>query len=130
MQFYSEDDIDSEEKMNLILDTFRTCFWLQDHQWFVRCYWKTQLERKFYCLYTLPYTFLWFAPGTNMRFKATFSHDDNYRSYDRVYPQTSFNCIFQICRILVFNFLEKIIFWPVSTASLDASNVRKWSLTK
>jgi hypothetical protein len=41
----------SDQQANELLDTFRTPFWLHEHQWYVRCDWYHGR------LYTLPYAF-------------------------------------------------------------------------
>ncbi|CAF3151436.1 unnamed protein product [Rotaria sp. Silwood2] len=37
--------VNNEEEMNEILDSYRTPFWLIDHQWFVRCHWNLEIDK-------------------------------------------------------------------------------------
>ncbi|CAF3778536.1 unnamed protein product [Rotaria sp. Silwood1] len=45
-----------EEYLEDLLSTFQTPFWMDDHQWYVRCDWP-QHTNKIFVLYTLPYCF-------------------------------------------------------------------------
>jgi hypothetical protein len=60
MRFSSYNDDDGVSQLNQILDLFRTKFWIEEHQWFVRCHGVNfdaidQLD--FIDLFTIPYTF-------------------------------------------------------------------------
>ena len=54
---YNEFDIEKnrEEKIDRLLESFQTKFWLNEHQWFVRCDYHTEHGTPY--LYTLPYGF-------------------------------------------------------------------------
>jgi hypothetical protein len=58
-RFFTEcsfyDEINLEGKIDKILDTFRTPFWLDEHQWYVRCEWKPEYRSQTISLYTLPH---------------------------------------------------------------------------
>jgi hypothetical protein len=46
-----------EEEPDELQDSFQSAFWLQEHQWFVRCDWTSSSISNFATLYTLPYAF-------------------------------------------------------------------------
>jgi hypothetical protein len=46
-----------EAELDALLDSFRSAFWLEEHQWFVRCDWISSSISNFATLYTLPYAF-------------------------------------------------------------------------
>jgi hypothetical protein len=50
-------DIEKEEQVDKLLDSFRTSFWLEEHMWFVRCDSHSSPTNKYGLLYTLPYAF-------------------------------------------------------------------------
>jgi len=79
--------VNNEEEIDATLDSYRTPFWLVDHQWFVRCQWEPDNDQIFIYLYTLPYAFHLYAhifKNSNGRTKSTCLHEDDYWSYDRV----------------------------------------------
>jgi hypothetical protein len=85
MQFGFYGGFSSESHVDEILKSFRTHFWIDEHQWFVRCHWGEQVPGQYYCLYTLPYTFTELKIITNMRFKSTCLDQQKYYSYDRIH---------------------------------------------
>ncbi|CAM4829041.1 unnamed protein product [Rotaria magnacalcarata] len=73
-----------EEQLDDVLNTFRTPFWLDEHQWFVRCDWP-QHSKKLFLLYTLPYCFGDIhVIHQNQWSKTTGPNTCDYNSYDRV----------------------------------------------
>jgi hypothetical protein len=88
----------SDQEIDALLDTFRTPFWFDEHQWYVRC----DVEHQ--CLYTVPYAFHFFSTGAvslrlivnaaeNIRqAKWTYPDDRKYWLFDRVHR---FDCIMQ-----------------------------------
>ena len=46
-----------EEKINELLDTFRTVFWIEEHQWYIRCHWESSEISTCIILYTIPFAF-------------------------------------------------------------------------
>ncbi|CAF2982610.1 unnamed protein product [Rotaria sp. Silwood2] len=70
-----------KEKINQLLQTFRTQFWINIHRWFVQC---DLFETEHYSLYTLPYAFKDFSRLPSFS-KSTSSDDFNHsRTYDYV----------------------------------------------
>jgi hypothetical protein len=62
----SVDEQNSEEKIDQYLATYRTPFWMQHHQWFIRCRWSLCEEKDLsICLYSLPYAFDYFPIASN-----------------------------------------------------------------
>ncbi|UJR14301.1 hypothetical protein I4U23_001291 [Adineta vaga] len=88
MRFSPSIDTDKETQMNEILDSFRTKFWIEEHQWFVRCHWYASDEQyrlDFIDLFTLPYIFKEFLSYTGcILAKSTSSSDEMFWSYDHV----------------------------------------------
>ncbi|CAF4218428.1 unnamed protein product, partial [Adineta steineri] len=75
-------------ELNEILDSFRTKFWIDEHQWFVRCHWYASDEQyhlNFIDLFTLPYIFKEFLSYTGcILAKSTCPNDDMHWSYNHV----------------------------------------------
>ncbi len=79
---YLNDEINIEKKIDEILNTFRTPFWLDEHRWFVRCEWDPQ--NSYIRLYTLPHCFGdCYSLNSAHKFKSTWPQDRNYRLYSR-----------------------------------------------
>lgn len=82
MTFQPFDYENKEIQFNEILDSFRTKFWIDEHQQFVQCHWK-YFDKRF-CLdsidlFTLPYAFRHFSGSTSgTRAKSTCPNDDYY----------------------------------------------------
>lgn len=66
------------------LATYRTNFWLIDHQWFVRFDWSTSINNQRACLYTLPYAFDEFQFIDRFEWKSTSRDMKMIWSYDQV----------------------------------------------
>ena len=47
----------NEQQIEILVDSFRSRFWLEERQWFVRCHWKLQKNYSDILLYTLPLVF-------------------------------------------------------------------------
>jgi hypothetical protein len=74
-----------EEVIDELLDSFRTEFWLEEHQWFVRCDWSPLINNTDALLYTLPYTFDKYNYYQPLCSKSTVPNDRTYWLYDRVH---------------------------------------------
>ncbi|CAF3162832.1 unnamed protein product [Rotaria sp. Silwood2] len=84
MKVFSFRHNNMDEQLEDFLNTFRTPFWLDDHQWFVRCDWP-QHTNKVFILYTLPYCFSdTYVIYQNRWSKATCPNAHDYDSYNRV----------------------------------------------
>ncbi|CAF1037572.1 unnamed protein product [Rotaria sordida] len=93
----SIDDQSNEEKVDQYIDTYRTSFWIEDHQWFIRCYWGLALKNLSIYLYSLPYEFddfPLFDNDLNYKTKTT-CPDEMYFFHDSIcnigYESTLFN---------------------------------------
>ncbi|CAF0784776.1 unnamed protein product [Adineta steineri] len=53
----STDNQRNEEKIDQFLATYRTPFWIEHDQWFIRCHWGVSMENVRMCVYSLPYKF-------------------------------------------------------------------------
>ena len=75
---------DLEDKIDQLLQTFRTDFWLKKHQWYVQCDWN-DLNPGFHIkLYTLPYRFSDFHLTNSLCSKSTCPNPDDFYSYRTV----------------------------------------------
>jgi hypothetical protein len=72
----------TEEDVEKILDGYRTPFWLDEHNWFVRCDWNP--TRSNFHIYTLPYAFDRFYISCPIIGKSTCLQQTNEPSYDSV----------------------------------------------
>ena len=75
-----------EQLVEEILDTFRTPFWLDEHQWFVQCDWSPVSKRCY--VYTVPYTFENFNIDFPIYSKSTSAPDNHPRLYEHVHRLT------------------------------------------
>ncbi|CAF1448516.1 unnamed protein product [Rotaria sordida] len=73
-----------ENEINKFLDSFRTYFWIEKHQSFVRYDWNPSDINGYGILYTLPYVFKDFIYSNEFLSKSTCINDRNYSSYDYV----------------------------------------------
>ncbi|CAF3722338.1 unnamed protein product [Rotaria sp. Silwood1] len=77
IQYYGS--MNNEHEIDKLLDSFRSQFWLEKHQWFVRCHQKFKTDYSDVFLYTFPQTF----PELNMdtisiSYKSTCPYDKNF----------------------------------------------------
>lgn len=89
MKYQLIDVDDIEEKLDDILKSYRTSFWIKQHQWFVRCFCTTENHTDFINIHTLPYRFdqstLCITSNENSIFKSTCpDYDGDYFIYDHV----------------------------------------------
>lgn len=88
MTFLPSPDKDKEVQLNEIVDTYRTKFWIDEHQWFVQCHllrYDKPSRRYYIDLFTLPYAFTHFPNVTNcVLSKSTYPYDNQYLTWDRV----------------------------------------------
>ncbi|CAF2915153.1 unnamed protein product [Rotaria sp. Silwood2] len=74
-----------EKRVDELIETFRTPFWLDEHQWFVRCHWESQEPRQNTHLYTLPYCHDTLSNWTsNLYCKSNCPSDQDFFSYNNV----------------------------------------------
>ncbi|CAF2712905.1 unnamed protein product [Rotaria sp. Silwood2] len=74
-----------EEKIDEILNSFRSQFWIEKHQWFVQCYWISADTSSVVYVYTLPYAFADFFYIGDVRLKSTCPNDNQYWSFDAIH---------------------------------------------
>ena len=84
MTFEYFSDTENEEQIDEILNTFRSTFWLEKHQWFVRCRWNPSDDTNLRILYTLPYAFNSFHHFNEYCSKSTCPTEGDYRLYKQV----------------------------------------------
>ncbi|CAF1546998.1 unnamed protein product, partial [Adineta ricciae] len=76
------DDADVEQRIDELLNTFRSLFWLEERQWFVRCRWTQSSDQIQTTFYSLPYSFEKFVAYEKS--KSTCLNQDEFCSYDQV----------------------------------------------
>ncbi|UJR24773.1 hypothetical protein I4U23_006147 [Adineta vaga] len=105
-----ENDDTIEEEIDKIINTYRTPFWIEQHQWFVRCFGFVKEEYTYIHLHTLPYRFQSFHLGTNENFlfKSTCPKDEDYSIYNHVH-KLEYDC----------NFLEDIDISQIQFSNLQ-----------
>jgi hypothetical protein len=64
-----------EKRVDEVLNTFRSLFWLDEHQWFIRCDWSPNHGPILITFYSLPYAFNSFTDINNGRSKWTSPED-------------------------------------------------------
>ncbi|CAF3710044.1 unnamed protein product [Rotaria sp. Silwood1] len=84
MKFNLIDEKNREQRIDELIDSFRSSFWLEEHKWFVRCHWNPNNTFSPIYLYTLPYSFKHFRFNYSMKFKSTTPNDNNYMKYNYV----------------------------------------------
>ncbi|CAF3711173.1 unnamed protein product [Rotaria sp. Silwood1] len=85
MHIKLEDDDDKQLKIDKLIASFQSSFWLDEHQWFVRCHYVEECCLNSIILYTLPYAFGYFDPIVKISSKSTCPHENDYWSYNRVH---------------------------------------------
>jgi hypothetical protein len=71
-----------ERDIDELLYSFRSSFWIEEHQWFIRCQWTQLFQRTNLILYSLPYLFDEFA--YREKSISTCSNEEDFCSYNRV----------------------------------------------
>ena len=84
MNFSFNFQIDTEEQVDQLLDSFRTPFWVEEHNWFVCCDWYPSDTNKDGFLYTLPYAFDNYVYNHQICSKTTRSNPSDHSFYNSV----------------------------------------------
>ncbi|CAF3217617.1 unnamed protein product [Rotaria sp. Silwood2] len=84
MDFHFPESNNLEDKVDELLDTFQTDFWIQKHRWFVRCDWNPSNAFSQAILYTLPYAFHDFHFINESCSKSTCPNEEDYWCYNQV----------------------------------------------
>jgi len=86
MNFVLDDNDNIEQEIDRIIDSYRTPFWIDQHKWFVRCFYYKEDELNIIHLHTLPYRFKHFSfdMNDNLEFKSTCPKDRQYLMYNYV----------------------------------------------
>jgi hypothetical protein len=75
----------NEKHIDVLLDTFRSRFWLEKHQWYVRCHRISYEKYGTVLLYTIPYGFIdCHLNMLTIPYKATYPRNNNHDSYRQV----------------------------------------------
>lgn len=86
MEFQLTNNDDVEQEMDRIITSFQNQFWIDQRQWFIRCFCYTENDTSTIHLHTLPYVFDYFSItiGDNFLFKSTFPQDKHCFKYNYV----------------------------------------------
>ncbi len=103
------------KNINNLLNSFKTSFWIEEHNWFIRCHWNSNLIY----LYSLPYIFKEFYFDSSMQFKSTCPNDDNYLYYNHV-KELKYNMSSVLSPIQFLNINHLSIDFPI--------NMNFWSI--
>ncbi|CAF2796210.1 unnamed protein product [Rotaria sp. Silwood2] len=91
MQIALNHDEGIQEKVNELIDSFQTSFWLIEHQWFIRCHWIPRNRCSMINIYTLPYSFPYFATFAKVISNSTCPRESDYWSYNHVHTVSHCN---------------------------------------
>jgi hypothetical protein len=111
---HSIDDSANEEKVDQYLSTYRTSFWIEHHQWFVRCHWSQCNEYLRICIYSLPYAFVYFP---------LFDNDYNYHTKSTC--SSDIHHCYDPVRILAY---EPWMFHDEALSHIQLTKIQKLSL--
>ncbi|CAF1394722.1 unnamed protein product [Rotaria sordida] len=81
-----DNDYDKEEQINQILNSFRSQFWINNHQWFVQC--DSNRDSNYILVYNLPYSFNNYYFQYPIQSKSTYPFNDYKYSYNYVHRLT------------------------------------------
>ena len=85
VEFSSKDDEYQRIHLDGIIDTFRTEFWIDEHQWFVRGHCRPITYYQAFRTFSLPYAFHEFPDDPNGTVvNSTWPYDNESLTYDRV----------------------------------------------
>jgi hypothetical protein len=123
---YSDPSTNFEQTINQLFDSFRSPFWLEERQWYVRCHWIPGDDSCYIKFYTIPYAFssLYFINQTlcqstdrdtddNWSYKKVknLSYDVSHQSRDSVQPQARFP---NVRHLEVFRSLDDAFWMSIS----------------
>ncbi|CAF1439064.1 unnamed protein product [Adineta steineri] len=82
MRYTPTNNENKENQLNEIINSYQSNFWINEHQWFIRCHWYSidaQERFNFIDVFTVPYTFDSFEEHTIcLLAKSTVLYDNNY----------------------------------------------------
>ena len=85
LRFSSRNNEYQQIHLDRIIETYRTKFWIDEHQWFVQCHCHLSDECKTFYVFSLPYTFHQFPINANGTLvKSTWPYDNECLTYDHV----------------------------------------------
>jgi len=85
MHITLRDKENNKQHIDRLVDSFRTQFWLEKHQWYIRCHQNFEDNSMDILLYSLPYAFVDFNLSMLvMPSRSTCLQDNDYFSYDQV----------------------------------------------
>ena len=73
-----------EDKINEILNSFSSQFWIKKHQWFIQCHWILTDTSSVVYVYTLPYAFQNFLYTGNGQLQSTYPDKNQNWSFDSI----------------------------------------------
>jgi hypothetical protein len=87
MSIYFNDFDTIKSRVDYIINSFQTQFWIDEHQWFIRCHCNSDDKYSQYILfYTWPYTFSYLSIPNNHRWsRSIYNFNDNHWSSSRVH---------------------------------------------
>jgi hypothetical protein len=84
MEFRLIEPNNRDDQTNNFINSFENSFWIEEHQWFIRCHWNSIMTSSSIYLYSLPYTFKDFSLDCFTQLKSTCPDDKDYLYYNHV----------------------------------------------
>ncbi|CAF3182681.1 unnamed protein product [Rotaria socialis] len=113
MEFRIVNENNREEKINELINSFRSPFWLEKHKWFIRCHWNPTNTSSFIYFYTLPYSYSYFNFDHSMIVKSTSPNENMFIHY---------NCVHNLTYESLSN--EDIVSSPIQFANLQSLSLK------
>ena len=73
-----------EDRIDEILHSFRSLFWIEIHRWFIQCHWTVTDGSSVVSIYTLPYAFRHYLYTGQGQLKSTCPNESHQYSFDRI----------------------------------------------
>ena len=78
--FFNNPNIELHEQVDKLIDSFRSSFWINEHQWFVRCFtWS-----KIIVLHTLCNAYNYYGCIIPDSWQSTYPHDNQQQFYNKI----------------------------------------------
>jgi hypothetical protein len=90
MEYSLRENNEKEKEIELLLNSFRSQFWINKHQWYIQCHWYSSCKSLKAYFYTLPYYFEDFIINDDIQFRSTCPNNQIQWIYDHVH-NLSFN---------------------------------------
>jgi hypothetical protein len=102
-----------ENEIDQLLDTYRSSFWIEEHQWYMGCLWNSFNDNRQICLYSLPFYFqnsINNDSQSDYQTKSTYLSNIKY-SYDHIRSLHYESALFKNTEFsnVIFNRIESLV---------------------